>query len=120
MAFTTVQLAAQINNSRTDLQLWANSTLQNQGPMVPAFTTYFNNLQTWITQNGGANPFGWDNVTGLTYPNGIQVVLQGPAQKAPFNDAFNDVRAHLDKPDFRLFQAAQASLTLINVLAQMG
>ena len=56
MAFTTAQLAAQITNSRNDLQIWANSNLQNQGPMVPAFTTYFNNLQTWITQNGGAQP----------------------------------------------------------------
>lgn len=120
MAFTTTQLAAQITNSRNDLQLWANSTPQNQGPMVPAFTLYFNNLQTWITQNGGATPFGWDDVTGLTYPNGIQVVLQGPAQRAPFNDAFNEVRAHLGNPDFRLYQAAEASLRLINVLAQMG
>ncbi|MHC8327306.1 hypothetical protein [Pseudomonas sp. LB1P83] len=120
MAFTTAQLAARINSSRTDLELWAASTPQNQGPMVPAFTTYFNNLQTWITQNGGANPFGWNNVTGLTYANGTQVVLQGPAQTAPFNDAFNDVRAHLNNADFRLFQAAQASLTLINVLGQMG
>ncbi|MHC8371713.1 hypothetical protein ACYZT2_13095 [Pseudomonas sp. MDT1-85] len=120
MAFTTVQLAAQINNSRNDLQVWADSTLQNQGPMVPAFTAYFNNLQDWITQNGGANPFGWNDVTGLTYANGIQVVLQGPAQTAPFNDAFNDVRAHLGNPDFRLFQAAGASLRLINVLGQLG
>ncbi|MGF6149590.1 hypothetical protein [Pseudomonas fluorescens] len=59
MAFTTVQLAAQINNSRADLEQWANSTPQNQGPMVLAFTTYFNNLQTKIPQDGVIDLSSW-------------------------------------------------------------
>ncbi|WP_347912162.1 hypothetical protein [Pseudomonas grandcourensis] len=52
MAFTTTQLAARINSSRTDPQLWADSTPQNQGAIVAAVTTSFNNLQAWITQAG--------------------------------------------------------------------
>jgi hypothetical protein len=101
------------------LPTWAQSTLQNQGPLVPAYTQYFTGLQGWITANGGANPFGWDDVSGLTYTNGQPVVLRGPADNAPFNDAFNDVRKHLNQPDFRLFQAAEAGERLIKVLDRM-
>ncbi|WP_028888890.1 hypothetical protein [Tenacibaculum ovolyticum] len=117
MPFTTVKLANQMINP--NLQMWANSTPANQEQYLNAYLTYFNGLQTWITANGGGNPFGWNNVTGLTLPNGTQVVLQGPAQKAPFNDAFNDVRQHLNTPGFRLFQAAEADLRLIGVLNRM-
>jgi hypothetical protein len=118
MPFTTLQLAQQMNNP--NLAQWANSNPQNQAPHLVNFTNYFNNLQTWITNNGGANPFGWNDVTGLTLINGTPVVLQGPAQTAPFNDAFNDVRTHLNNPDFRLFQAAGAIQRLINVLQNMN
>lgn len=114
MAFTTLQLAATMNDP--NLATWANSTLQNQAQYLAAFTQYFNGVQTWITNNGGANPFGWDNVAGLTRPNGVQVVLNGPQQRAPFNDAFNDTRAHLGTPGFRLYQAAEACQRLINLL----
>lgn len=93
MSFTTTQLAAQMNDP--NLAAWAASNPQNQGPMLAAYTAYFNGIQWWIAENNGANPFGWDNVTGLTRPGGAQVVLVGPAQTAPFNDAFNDVRTHL-------------------------
>lgn len=118
MPFTTTQLAAQMNDPQ--LVQWANSNPQNQGPFLPAFTAYFNGLQVWITANGGVNPFGWQNVTGLTHVNGVQVVLQGPQQRAPFNDAFDDVRLYLNTPNFRLFQAAQAAQRLIAFLGQMG
>jgi hypothetical protein len=118
MPFTTAQLAVQMNDP--NLILWAGSNLGDQGPMVPLYTAYFDNLQLWITNNGGANPFGWQNVAGLTHVNGNQVALQGPAQRAPFNDAFDDVRANLNNPGFRLFQAAEAAQRLINVLIRMG
>ena len=114
MAFTTLQLADQMDDPA--LPTWAASDLNNQAQYIPAFTQYFNAVQTWITNNGGANPFGWNNVAGLTRPNGQQVVLQGPQQRAPFNDAFNDVRAYLMTPGFRLFQAAQAIQRLIRLL----
>lgn len=114
MSFTTLQLAAQMNNPA--LPVWAASNLNNQAQYMPAFIQYFNGVQTWITNNGGADPFGWDNVTGLTRPNGQQVVLLGPQQKAPFNDAFNDVRTHLTAGDLRLFQAAEAIQRLIRFL----
>jgi len=114
MPFTTNQLAAQMNHP--NLATWAASTPTNQGPHLAAFTAYFNGLQTWITNNGGANPFGWDNVTGLTRANGQQVVLQGQGQTAPFNDAFNDTRTHLGTPGFRLFQAATACQHVLTVL----
>lgn len=117
MPFTPAQLSNQMNNP--NLQTWANSTLQNQAQYIAAYTTYFNGIQTWIDANGGnGNPFGWDNVIGLEV-NGVQVVLQGPAQRAPFNDAFNDVRAHIGAQGFRLFQAAGADQRLINVLNNM-
>jgi len=118
MAFTTLQLAATMNNPA--LQTWANSNLGNQAQYLAAFTAYFNGVQTWITNHGGANPFGWNNVNGLTTPNGQQVVLHGPQQTAPFNDAFNDVRAHLGTPGFRLFQAGAASINLIGVLQHIA
>jgi len=118
MPFTAQQLATQMDDP--NLGAWAASTPQTQAPLLPAFTAYFTGVQTWITNNGGANPFGWNNVAGLTNQNGQQVVLQGPAQNAPFNDAFNDVRAYLHSPTFRLFQAAEASQRLINVLRRLG
>lgn len=117
MPFTPAQLATQMNNP--GLAVWSASTLQNQAPLIAAYTAYFNGVQTWIDLNGGnGQPFGWNNVAGLQV-NGVQVVLQGPAQTAPFNDAFNDVRAHLGQPGFRLFQAAEAAQRLINVLGLM-
>lgn len=118
MPFTTAQLATQINNNNANLQAWAATTWANQtGAQVLAFTTYFNNLQVWIANNGGANPFGYGNVAGLRrVANGAQVMLQGPQQRAPFNDAFDDVRAHLGAPGFRLFQAAQAHQRLVTFL----
>ncbi|CAB3778171.1 hypothetical protein LMG28614_00558 [Paraburkholderia ultramafica] len=117
MPFDPAQLAAQMQNP--NLATWANCDLNNQAQYIAAYTVYFNGIQTWIDQNGGdGNPFGWDNVNGLEV-NGLQVVLQGPAQKAPFNDAFNDVRAHLGQPGFRLFQAAEANQRLITVLSRM-
>lgn len=118
MPFTTAQLAAQMNDP--NLPQWAASTPQNQGPFLTPFTNYFNGVQAWITAHGGANPFGWSNVTGLTHLNGTQVVLQGPAQRAPFDDAFDQVRAHLNSQNFRLFQAAEAAQRLIKVLTNMG
>ena len=117
MPFTAVQLATQMNDPQ--LGQWADSDLQNQVPFLIPFTTYFAGVQAWITANGGANPFGWNDVRGLTDRNGAQVVLQGPQQRAPFNDAFEDVRTHLGTPNFRLFQAAQAIQRLIRVLGQM-
>lgn len=117
MAFTPAQLAAQMANP--NLATWASSTPANQAEFIPAYMAYFNGIQTWIDQNGGnGHLFGWDNVNGLEV-NGIQVGLQGPAQKAPFNDAFNDVRAHLGTPGFRLYQADEANQRLINVLNRM-
>ena len=118
MPFTTAQLAAQVNNPQ--LSLWAGTNPGNQAPFLTAYTNYFNGLQNWITANGGANPFGWNNVAGLTRLNGVQVVLLGPAQRAPLNDAFEDVRAHLETPNFRLFQAAQADQRLIGALGHLG
>jgi hypothetical protein len=115
--FTTIQLAQVMNDP--NLVTWAATNPQNQGPFVPAFTNYFNGVQAWINANGGHGLFGWDNVIGLTYLNGQQVVLQGPQQRAPFNDAFNDVRAHLNTPGFRLYQAAEAQLRLINYLPRL-
>jgi hypothetical protein len=117
MPFTTLQLARQMNNQ--NLAVWAASTPQNQGQFLADFRAYFDGLQKWIKANGGANPFGWNNVAGLTLPNGNPVVLQGPAQRAPFNDAFDDVRQHLNTPGFRLFQAAQAAQRLIIALNRM-
>ena len=114
MPFTTAQLAQRI--ATPSLDQWAASTPQNQDPFLPDFTAYFTGLQDWITQNGGANPFGWRDITGLTHTNGTQVVLPGPAQRAPFNDAFDDVRAHLDGPGFRLYQGAEALRRLVGVL----
>jgi hypothetical protein len=119
MAFTDAALAAQLGNQ--NLATWAGSTPQNQEQYLAAFTTYFAGIQTWIDgQGGNGHPFGWDNVIGLTLLNGTQVVLQGPSQRAPFNDAFNDVRAHMGQPDFRLYQAAEALQRLIGVLNRMG
>lgn len=119
MPFTTAQLAQQMNNP--NLGTWAGSNPQNQAQYMAAYTNYFNGIQQWIDNNGGnGNPFGWDNVVGLTHQNNVQVVLQGPAQRAPFNDAFNDVRAYINNPNFRLFQAAQADQRLIGVLNRMG
>ena len=118
MPFTAAQLATQMNNAQ--LAAWAGTTPQTQTPVdVANFTAYFNGVQTWITNNGGANPFGWNNVTGLTRNNGVQVVLAGPADRAPFNDAFDDVRTHLATPGFRLFQGAEAAQRLIGVLNRM-
>ena len=47
MPFTTTELAEQMGNP--NLAQWAESTPQNQGPFIDAFTDYFNGLQTWIT-----------------------------------------------------------------------
>ncbi|TDN58903.1 hypothetical protein [Paraburkholderia sp. BL10I2N1] len=117
MPFDPAQLAAQMQDP--NVATWAGCNLQNQAQYIAAYTAYFNGIQTWINQNGGdGNPFGWDNVNGLEV-NQVQVVLQGPAQRAPFNDAFNDVRAHLGQPEFRLFQAAEANQRLITVLSRM-
>jgi hypothetical protein len=118
MPFTANQLAQQLNDPR--LVQWADSTPGNQGPSVPPFTVYFHGIQTWITAHGGANPFGWKNVTGLTRTDGTQVVLHGPQQTAPFNDAFDDVRTHLGTQGFRLFQAAEAMQRLIKVLGHLN
>ena len=65
MPFTTVQLATQMDDPR--LAQWADSNPQNQGPFLIPFTTYFAGIQAWITANGGANPFGWNDVAGLTH-----------------------------------------------------
>lgn len=117
MSFTPAQLAAQLSNP--DLQKWASSTLSSQTDLIPAFISYYNNIQPWINSNGGnGSPFGWDNLAGLE-SNGQQVSLNGPAQRAPFNDAFNDIRAHMGTPGFRLFQAATAIQRLIQVLQHM-
>ncbi|MFJ7792867.1 hypothetical protein [Pseudomonas sp. NPDC096950] len=118
MAFTTAQLATQLNVRA--LSTWAASTPENQEPLLQGFTEYFTAVQTWITGNNGATPFGWNNLHGLTTRNGTQVVLQGPAQRAPFNDAFDDVRTHLMTPGFRLYQAGQAIVRLIGVLGRLG
>jgi hypothetical protein len=118
MVFTTVQLANQMNVQ--NLMDWADSHPATQQPFLAGFTNYFNDLQTWITNNGGANPFSCTNIQGLTRVNGIQVVLPGPADRAPFNDAFDDVRTHLNTQEFRLFQAAQAIQRLIAVLHNMN
>lgn len=117
MPFTPAQLSAQMTNP--NLQAWADSNPANQAGYIAAYTAYFNGIQTWIDNNGGdGNPFGWDNVNGLEV-GGVQVVLQGPQQRAPFNDAFNDVRTHLNTAGFRLFQAAEANQRLINFLNLM-
>ncbi len=117
MPFTPAQLAAQMNN--VNLAQWADSNPGNQAAFMPAYTAYFAGVQAWIDAHGGNQlPFGWDNVMGLQ-AHGVQVVLLGPAQRAPFNDAFNDVRAHLGTPNFRLYQAAQAGQRLIGVLNRM-
>ncbi len=118
MPFTTAQLADRMNHDQ--LVEWSNSAPHNQQEFLNGFTVYFNELQAWITQHGGANPFGWNAIAGLTHNNGVQVVLQGPQQRAPFNDAFNDVRMHLGNPDFRLFQAAEAIRRLIRFLGVLG
>lgn len=117
MPFTALELAATMSNP--NLEAWADSTPQNQGQYLAAFTQYFNDVQTWIRNNNGADPFGWNNVAGLTNRHGVQVVLNGPQEHAPFNDAFNDTRAHLGTPGFRLFQAAKACQLLINVLTTL-
>ncbi|WP_255989917.1 hypothetical protein [Chitinolyticbacter albus] len=114
MAFTTQELAQQMNHP--NLANWANSSPRYQQPYLAGFAMYFSNLQDWITQHGGANPFGWEDVSGLTTPSGVAVVLHGPAQRAPFNAAFDDVRAYQNTPGFRLFQAAEAIQRLIRVL----
>lgn len=117
MPFTPAQLAAQMANP--NLTTWADSTLQNQAQYEAAYVAYFDSIQNWIDLNGGnGNPFGWDNVIGLEV-KGSQVVLQGPQQKAPFNDSFNDVRKYMGQPTFRLYQAAQANQRLIKVLNTM-
>lgn len=118
MAFTTAQLAAQL--AHPNLATWAASTLANQGPLLAAFDAHFAAVQTWITANGGSDPFGWDDVQGLTHVSGAPVVLSGPQQTAPFNDAFNDVRTFRPTPGFRLFQAAEAMQRLIRVLGILG
>jgi hypothetical protein len=118
MTFTTVELANRMGNEQ--LTTWADSTLQNQAQFLHNFQNYFAGLQEWITSNGGANPFGWQHITGLVYPNSqTQVVLTTPVQIAIFNDAFDDVRTHLNTPGFRLFQAAQNIQRLIGVLPTM-
>ncbi|WP_157651885.1 hypothetical protein, partial [Burkholderia ubonensis] len=76
MPFTTTQLAQAMHHN--NLQTWADSDLENQAQYLANFQTHFNNVQNWITQNGGPNPFGWDDVTGLHHNNGNQVVLVGP------------------------------------------
>ena len=119
MPFTTAQLATQLNNP--GLGVWAATTPATQGPAVAAFTLFFNNVQAWITANGGANPFGWNNVIGLTHVNGNQVVLVGPQGRAPFNDAFDDVRRFLaNAAAFHLFKAAQNIQFLIRYLGRLG
>lgn len=117
MSFTTAQLANQIY--QPSLDEWADTNLITQAPFLNAYIEHFNNLQAWINDCGGnGQPFGFNNVIGLMYvSNRQQVVLQGPQQRAPFNDAFDDVRAHLGTQGFRLFQAAQAAQRLIRFLA---
>lgn len=117
MPFSTHQLANQLNDP--NLPAWAGSTLANQAPMIAPFTAYFNAVQNWITMNGGNGPaFGWNDVNGLQ-SGGVQVVLQGPQQRAPFNDAFDDTRAHLGQPTFRLFQSASAFQRLMALLPHL-
>ncbi|MDC7807111.1 hypothetical protein PQS31_09790 [Luteimonas sp BLCC-B24] len=117
MPFTPAQLATQM--AHPQLATWASSSPQNQGPYLQPYIAYFNGIQAWIDVHGGNGaPFGYDNVAGMEV-NGVQVQLLGPQQKAPFNDAFNDVRAHLGQQGFRLFQAAEASQRLIGVLNRM-
>lgn len=118
MPFTTQELAERMNDPA--LATWATSNPQNQGPLLPDYTAYFHGVEQWIEERGGANPFGWRDVGGLTHANGEQVVLRGPAERAPFNDAFDDVRAYLGQPGFRVFQAAEAAGRLIGVLRRMG
>jgi hypothetical protein len=118
MAFTAQELATQMGNP--NLATWADSNLQTQGAMLADYTAYFHGVEQWIQANGGANPFGWNDVTGLTQSTGVQVVLSGPAQRAPFNDAFDDVRTYLNQPGFRLYQAAGAAQRLVNVLSRMS
>lgn len=103
-----------------NLATWAGCKIPDQDQYLAAFTAHFAAVQAWITANGGADPFGWNNVAGLQLTNGQQVTLVGPPQTAPFNDAFNDVRTHLDTPGFRLFQAAEAFQRLIRVLNLLG
>lgn len=117
MPFTPAELSNQMENP--NLGAWAASRLENQEDFIDAYTAYFNGIQAWIDANGGNNlPFGWDNVIGLEI-NQVQVALLGPQQKAPFNDAFNDVRKFLGTQKFRLFQAAHANQLLIRVLNGM-
>ncbi|SHI79063.1 hypothetical protein SAMN02745244_01061 [Tessaracoccus bendigoensis DSM 12906] len=123
MPFTPAQLAAQMQNPHPfpppNLATWSASTLANQAPMLAAYFAYWDGVQNWITLNGGNGaPFGWDNLIGLE-KNGQQVVLLGPQQTAPFNDAFNDVRTHRGSPGFRLFQASQAAERLIRFLPNL-
>jgi hypothetical protein len=118
MAFTTKALAEEINKMNIDT--WISSTPVDQNKFIPAFRLAFATLQAWIIENGGEDNFGWDHVLGLTYENGKQVELKGPQGKAPFNDAFNDVRAFLDSPKFSLSQAASGFKRLVSVLNKMG
>ncbi|KUZ70337.1 hypothetical protein [Burkholderia ubonensis] len=118
MPFTTTQLAQAMHHN--NLQTWADSAPENQAQYLANFQTHFNNVQNWIAQNGGPNPFGWDDVTGLHHNNGNQVVLVGPAQTAPFDDAFNQTRQYLGTQNFRLFQSAKAFQRLITVLIRLN
>jgi hypothetical protein len=117
--FTTAQLVATLNH--TDLNTWAATNLQNQAQHLNNFSAHFAAIQTWITQNGGDNPFGWDSYGGLTHNNLNPVNLTGNNGRiSAFNDAFNDVRKFLNTPNFRLFQAAEAIIRLRQVLTHMN
>lgn len=110
MSFTKAQLATQIHSHQSDLQNWCNTNQLTQGPHLVHFIGFFNGLQTWITQQGGANPFGWDNAAGLTENNGIATDLSAPHNlglKVVINDAFNDTRKFLNTPNFLLFKSAE-------------
>jgi hypothetical protein len=120
MPFTDAQLATQMNVP--DLDTWAATNQANQAQYMAAFIAYFDGIQTWIHANGGIDLFGWNNVIGLTYLNGTPVPspVVNLGQRAAFDDAFNQVRAFINSPNFRLWQAAEAEKRLINVLNNMG
>lgn len=119
MSFTTQRLAARM--AHPHLAGWSKIDPDYQAPYVAAFASYFNEIQTWIYQNGGTGLFGWDNIAGLTHANHTPVAaLTHCGYKSAFNDAFNHVREHLQMSDFRLYQAAQASQRLIRVLDLIG
>jgi hypothetical protein len=119
MPFTTGQLAERMNHPQLDD--WAGSSRESQRGFVIQFRNYFDGVQEWITDHGGANPFGeQNNVAGLIDVGGGAFVLQNLGLISAFNDAFHDVRTNLGRPTFILSHAARSIQRLIGVLAQMG